>query len=542
MKLVNIILPINPDVAVTGALAAGTIVSLRPEPNNIKDPNAVQAFLGDEFVGYLANSKATIPQGCVSASNIVKILSNKSVAGVNAKLISCGEYKTTDEHLTQTRWIAEVYPLPVWETKAESDKEVIVMKVGGPRVLNSDKATVMSAFSSYGPGDLVCKMLPSTSTGSDKVTIWRKSVMGARDAAPAGEVSDPPVEVLLALQRKNMLPVTPVRLVGRDSYEVSVELNSSGLEEFIPDMDEVVKNCIMQVRDVKERVNYLLSQAVPSNIVRAALHAMRPLKYGKKVSRPRELFIQTLPDDYLSRALVYHLTGKNIRLIGEKGSGKNTLASSVCWVLQQPLCRVQGNADMDKVDMLGSQALNDHGTTFELSSFIQALQNGEDVVLDEINAIKPEIAVVIHSLTDDARSVDVPGYGYVEVHPLSRIWATMNEGYVGTGEMNPATVDRFTPIYLTESFSLSKLLTEMFPDFNKADIDTCQVIYNKILQAVRDSKCLPDAITTRGYIDAIESAGLLPLRETLLDNVGGRSQDEESRTAVKAYILAAYPT
>lgn len=59
------------------------------------------------------------------------------------------------------------------------------------------------------------------------------------------------------------------------------------------------------------------------------------------------------------------------------------------------------------------------------------LMKGGDVVLDEINSVKPEIAIILHSLADDARFIEVPGYGFVTVHPDSRIWATMNEEYVG---------------------------------------------------------------------------------------------------------------
>ena len=40
-----------------------------------------------------------------------------------------------------------------------------------------------------------------------------------------------------------------------------------------------------------------------------------------------------------------------------------------------------------------------------------------DVVLDEGNTIKPECADVLHSLTDEARRIQVPGYGLVKMHP-----------------------------------------------------------------------------------------------------------------------------
>ena len=53
----------------------------------------------------------------------------------------------------------------------------------------------------------------------------------------------------------------------------------------------------------------------------------------------------------------------------------------------------------------------------------------ENVVrlLDEGNTIKPECADVLHSLTDAARQIQVPGYGLVQMHPHSAFTITMNE-------------------------------------------------------------------------------------------------------------------
>lgn len=268
---------------------------------------------------------------------------------------------------------------------------------------------------------------------------------------------------------------------------------------------------------------------------------MKRNETGTKVVRPRQLFLQTAEDDYLTRCLGYHLAGKNIRLVGEKGAGKNTLVYTVCWVMNKALARVQGNSDMDKIDLLGGQALDEHGTHFELSSFVEMLMKGGDVVLDEINSVKPEIAIILHSLADDARSIEVPGYGFVEMHPDARIWATMNEDYVGTGMLNSATADRFVPIFLDDQMDLGKLLKEMVPDADGKVVDSCVTLYGKLRKAVHDGKCSSDVITTRGFIDALEAAKWLPVRTALLDNVGSRPQDRDDRNAVCGYIRELFP-
>lgn len=313
------------------------------------------------------------------------------------------------------------------------------------------------------------------------------------------------------------------------------------MDEFFSDMEEVIKKGIMQARDIKARVTYLMEQGVPSTLIHGVLQSMKCNDTGAVVIKPKQLFLQNAEDNYLTRCLGYHLAGKNIRLVGEKGAGKNTLVYTVCWVLNKALTRIQGNSDMDKIDLLGGQALDDHGTHFELSSFIEMLMKGGDVVLDEINSVKPEIAIILHSLADDARSIEVPGYGFVTVHPDSRIWATMNEEYVGTGMLNSATADRFVPIYLEDQMDLAKLLTSMVPGADKAAVKTCATIYEKIRKAIKDGKLSNDALTTRGFIDALEAAKWLPMRAALLDNVGCRPQDPDERRTVCDFIRAVYP-
>lgn len=522
-------------------LTEGTVVTLMADPSNPKDKNAVRVFLDDMPIGYLANRYETVPQGCVSASKISQNLAKPGVAGANARLMKAHIYQTKKadgEPVEQTHWTAEVFFRPEWRTKDEK-KEAPVFTVGGNRVLNGDMATVLNNFSSYKDGDLV--VMASELNDKMVAVIYRANTLNDRNNAPAGQIQNPSEDLMLALQSVKMLPVTPVRETGPNSYEVSICLDSANTDEFTEEMDALVSNCILQTREVKERVSYLVGQHVPSKIIHGVLNFIQHTDDQSAVRRPRQLYLQTVDNDCLTRSLGYHLAHRNIRLVGEKGSGKNTLVSSVCWVLNQPLCRVQGNADMDKLDLLGSQALDEHGTTFALSSFVKMLQTGGDVVLDEINAVKPEIAIVLHSLADDARSIEVPGYGFVEVHSRSRIWSTMNEDYVGTGELNSATADRFVPIYMEDQLDLKKLLKEMFPDASNEALKICGTLYEKILKSVRDGKCTSDSITTRGYIDAMEASKWLPLKSALLDNIANRPQDKDDRAAIKSFIHQLIP-
>lgn len=540
MKKITVLVGFESTEETINSLVPGTMVELKREPSNTVDPNAIQVILDGALVGYVAaDPKKTVLKGTSSNAIVAKNMDKPSVAGCWAKLLNAQPYGDDNKRM---RWEAELYWIPVWDEKPKEDKQgPLLLKVGGSRVRYGKIQQVMENLESYKGGKLVARMFETGDRGQFEPQVWIADEMSARDASPAGKIEDAPAELITALNAKGTIPVEPTQLLGGGAYEIAFTVEASTMDEFFPDMENVIKKGIMQARDIKARVNYLMEQGVPSTLIHGVLQSMKCNDTGTAVIKPRQMFLQSAEDNYLTRCLAYHLSGKNIRLVGEKGAGKNTLVYTVCWVMNKALARIQGNSDMDKIDLLGGQALDDHGTHFELSTFIDMLIKGGDVVLDEINSVKPEIAIILHSLADDARSIEVPGYGFVTAHPDSRIWATMNEEYVGTGMLNSATADRFVPIYLDNQMDLAKLLTEMVPGADKQTVKTCATIYDKIRKAIKDGKLSNDALTTRGFIDALEAAKLLPMRAALLDNVGCRPQDPDERRTVCDFIRAVYP-
>ena len=113
----------------------------------------------------------------------------------------------------------------------------------------------------------------------------------------------------------------------------------------------------------------------------------------------------------------------------------------------------------------------------------------ENVVrlLDEGNTIKPECADVLHSLTDAARQIQVPGYGLVQMHPHSAFTITMNEDYAGTNFMNEATIDRFTPIHIAEPESIVDVLHRVVPEASGASLNICDCVYCAIRDRIRSA-------------------------------------------------------
>ena len=291
------------------------------------------------------------------------------------------------------------------------------------------------------------------------------------------------------------------------------------------------------------RAEYLLEQAVPEPIILRVFAEMFSLpEYPELVPDPPVRYVQADSFGALTRCLAYRLSGMHLRLVGSKGCGKNTLIQTVDWLLNVPQYRMQGNAELDKLDLLGGPTIENGTMRYRLSDMLRYLAAGADVVLDEGNTIKPECADVLHSLTDAARQIQVPGYGLVQMHPHSAFTITMNEDYAGTNFMNEATIDRFTPIHIAEPESIVDVLHRVVPEASAASLNICDYVYCAIRDRIRSAGGLePDAMTIRGFIDALRAEPLLGLRWGLLDNVASKPQDAYTRLQLTELIESMVP-
>ena len=289
---------------------------------------------------------------------------------------------------------------------------------------------------------------------------------------------------------------------------------------------------------LREKARYLVMQAVPENVIVRSFAAMTAQTlHPELIPDPPVKFTQADAFGELTRVLAYRLCGMNVRLIGNKGCGKNTLTQTVDWLLGVPQYRMQGNAELDKLDLLGGPTIENGTMRYQLSDMLCYLRDGADVVLDEGNTIKPECADVLHSLTDEARRIEVPGYGLVKMHPISSFTITMNEDYAGTNFMNEATIDRFTPIQMSQPEGVTDILRRVVPTAGDTSLRICDVIYCGIRDKIKAVDGLdPEAMTIRGFVDALRAEPLLGLKLGLLDNVANKPQDAYTRLQLTELI------
>ena len=87
---------------------------------------------------------------------------------------------------------------------------------------------------------------------------------------------------------------------------------------------------------------------------------------------------------------------------------------------------------------------------------------------------KNDAVSVLHATLDYRRSIDVPGYDKIDLHPATRFIGTMNYGYAGTKELNEALVSRFLVIQMPDQNeeTLEKSIYYFFPGWKTGSYRT----------------------------------------------------------------------
>ena len=153
------------------------------------------------------------------------------------------------------------------------------------------------------------------------------------------------------------------------------------------------------------------------------------------------------------------------------------------------------------------------GTLFEYIGKEKAVELMKYV--DEINMAKNDAVSVLHATLDYRRSIDVPGYDRIDLHPAARFIGTMNYGYAGTKELNEALVSRFLVIDMpaqTEE-TLGFIFRKMFPEAKEKAVEQFIGVFMDLQKKSVNSEISTKALDLRGLLAAMKivRAGLSPL-------------------------------
>ena len=146
---------------------------------------------------------------------------------------------------------------------------------------------------------------------------------------------------------------------------------------------------------------------------------------------------------------------KPILLEGSPGVGKTSLVAALAALTRNNLCRVNLSDQTDLMDLFGSDLPVEGGMPGEFAwkdaGFLHALQEGDWVLLDEMNLAPQSVLEGLNAILDHRGTVFVPELGRsFTKHPNFRIFAAQNPVYQGGGRkgLPKSFVNRFTKVYI----------------------------------------------------------------------------------------------
>ena len=218
--------------------------------------------------------------------------------------------------------------------------------------------------------------------------------------------------------------------------------------------------------------------------------------------------------EILEMAIAAILQGQNLLLTGPKATGKNILAENLAYIFNRPSYNVSFHVNTSSGDLIGTDTFEDNEVKLRKGSIYRCAEYGGFGILDEINMAKNDAVSVLHATLDYRRSIDVPGYDKIDLHPAARFIGTMNYGYAGTKEVNEALVSRFLVIDMpaqTEE-TLGFIFKEMFPDAKEKAVEQFVGLFLDLQLKALNSEISTKALDLRGLLAAMRiiKVGLSP--------------------------------
>jgi gas vesicle protein GvpN len=226
-------------------------------------------------------------------------------------------------------------------------------------------------------------------------------------------------------------------------------------------------------------------------------------------------------------------------LVGEAGTGKDTLIMHVCAKTNRPVVRVNFGSDVRYENLVGMYTLNENEEMEWIDGVLtHAVRYGWVFIADEINAAPPESTMPLHQVTEEG---DRSGLllreesEVVQPHPQFRFVATMNPptGYGGANQLNDAFKSRFYTIqvdYLDPDREADLIKTKTDNnDLESKQIERlCKMASRLRSQYKRQDISTP--ITTRELIKSTNLAEVMPLRDAVTVVLSGHAKQEDEET------------
>ncbi|GAA6063185.1 hypothetical protein JCM10212_006851 [Sporobolomyces blumeae] len=177
---------------------------------------------------------------------------------------------------------------------------------------------------------------------------------------------------------------------------------------------------------------------------------------------------------------------KPVLLEGSPGVGKTSLVTAMSAATGHHLVRINLSDQTDLMDLLGSDLPVEGGKSGEFAwkdaPFLAAMQNGDWVLLDEMNLASQSVLEGLNSCLDHRGQVYLPELDRTfSRHPDFRIFAAQNPLGQGGGRkgLPRSFLDRFSVVHMEEldSTDLNAIAAALFPEI-KASVLERMIAFN----------------------------------------------------------------
>jgi nitric oxide reductase NorQ protein len=137
-----------------------------------------------------------------------------------------------------------------------------------------------------------------------------------------------------------------------------------------------------------------------------------------------------------------------VMLKGPTGCGKTRFVEYMAWRLGRELVTISCHDDLTASDLIGRFLIRHDGTYWSDGPLTRALRIGAICYLDEIVEARQDTVVVLHSLTDHRRELNIDKTGERLVAPASfQLVISYNPGYQRMlKDLKPSTRQRFVAL------------------------------------------------------------------------------------------------
>lgn len=184
---------------------------------------------------------------------------------------------------------------------------------------------------------------------------------------------------------------------------------------------------------------------------------------------------------------------KPILIEGSPGVGKTTLIAALAFACHQPLIRINLSEQSDLMDLFGSDLPIEGEEVGKFAwrdaPFLQAMQKGEWVLLDEMNLASQSVLEGLNACLDHRGEIYISELDRTfRCHPNFFVFAAQNPHHQGGGRkgLPSSFVNRFTIVYadVFRNVDLKLICTKMFPIVPKETISSIVDFVSRLQEEV----------------------------------------------------------